>query len=157
MQLPNNGGLHRPSAIIGVGLLAVAAVTWMDARSMSIRASYGMGADAASYFVAVFLAVLGVGHFIAALRPGIEADQADWGAVAWVGLALLGLIGSIWLGLGFVLGATLLFALTARAFGRRALLVDMLIGLVVALGIFLVFNKLLKLALPAGPIEQLLF
>ena len=87
----------------------------------------------------------------------IEADQADWGAVAWVGLALLGLIGSIWSGMGFVLGSTLLFALTARAFGRRALLADFIIGLVISLLIFFVFNRLLKLALPAGPLEQLLF
>lgn len=153
--MPRTTGLHRPTAIIGVGLLAIAALTWMDARSMTIAANYGVGADAASYFVAAFLAVLGVGHLFAATRPGPDADEADWGAVAWITLALAGLIGSIWVGAGFILGSTLLFALTARAFGRRALPVDLLIGLVLATLIFLMFNKLLKLALPMGPLERL--
>lgn len=147
--------IHRPTAIIGIALFAIAAVTWHDARSMTIRATYGVGADAASYLVAVFMAVLGLGHLVAALRPGIVADEADWGAVAWILLALAGLVGSIWAGLGFIIGSTLLFALTARAFGRRALLADAAIGLAISTGVFLMFNKLLKLSLPMGPIERL--
>ena len=84
-----------------------------------------------------------------------------WLAPGWrlgpaiVLLALVGLSGSIWLGLGFILGSTLLFAFTARAFGRRALLADLVIGVVIATLIFLMFNKLLKLALPMGPLERL--
>lgn len=148
-------GLHRPTAIIGVGLIAMAAITWFDARGMSIRSNYGVGADAASYFVAAFLAVLGAAHLVAALRPGITADDADWSGVAWIALALGGLIGSIWLGLGFILGSTLLFAFTARAFGRQALLADLVIGALISTGVFLMFNKLLQLALPTGPLERL--
>lgn len=153
--MPARNGIHRPTLLIGVGLFALAAVTWFDARGMSIRATYGMGADAASYFVAVFLAALGIGHLFAAMRPGIDAGETDWAAVMWVALAMAGLIGSIWVGLGFIIGSTLLFALTARSFGRRALPTDMVIGLVLATLVYLMFNKLLKLALPAGPLERL--
>lgn len=155
MSLTDRKGLNRPTAIIGVGLFALAAITWNDARSMTITANYGIGADAASYFVAAFLAVLGVGHLIAATRPGIETDECDWGAVAWIGLALLGLMGSIAFGFGFILGSTLLFAFTARAFGRRALIADLLIGFILSTLIFLMFNKLLQLALPMGPLEKM--
>jgi putative tricarboxylic transport membrane protein len=155
MNMTERSGLHRPTAIIGLGLFALAAITWNDARSMTIASNYGVGADAASYFVAAFLAVLGVGHLIAALKPGIEADECDWGAVAWIGLALLGLIGSIAFGFGFIIGSTLLFAFTARAFGRRALVVDLIIGFVLSTLIFLMFNKLLQLALPMGPLEKM--
>lgn len=155
MSLPGNSRLHRPTAAIGVGLIALAAITWFDARSMTIVSNYGVGADAASYFVAIVLAVLGVAHLARAFQPGIVADEADWGAVAWILLALGGLIGSIWAGLGFVLGSALLFAFTARAFGRRALLADLLIGAVIATLVFLLFNKLLQLALPQGPFERL--
>ena len=63
---------------------------------------------------------------------------------------------SIWLGGGFILGSTLLFAFTARAFGRKAILADVLLGFVLSLGIFFLFNKLLTLALPMGPLERLL-
>lgn len=155
MQPPARPGFHRPTLIIGVGLFALAAVTWFDARSMTIRANYGMGADAASYFVAAFLAALGAGHLIAAMRPGIRADDTDWAGVGWVMLALVGLIGSIWAGAGFIIGSTLLFAFTARSFGRRALPADLLIGLALSTLIFLLFNKLLQLALPMGPLERL--
>lgn len=155
MLQPSKARLHRPSLVIGVALFAVAVITFNDARGMNIRASYGMGADAASYFVAAFIGVLGVGHLIAALRPGIDADKADWKAFGWVSLALAGLIISIWLGGGFILGSSLLFVFTARAFGRKALIIDLLIGAVVAIGIFLLFNKLLTLALPMGPLERL--
>ncbi len=155
MFQPSNAGLHRPSLVIGVALFAIAAITFNDARGMNIRANYGMGADAASYFVAAFLAVLGLGHLFAAFRPGIAADKADWKAFGWVSLALAGLIGAIWLGGGFILGSTLLFAFTARAFGRKALIVDLVLGFAIAVGIFLLFNKLLTLSLPLGPLERL--
>ena len=155
MNQPGQSRLHRPTAIIGIGLIAVAAITWFDAKGMSIRSNYGVGADAASYFVAAFLAVLGVAHLVTAFRPGIVADEADWSAVAWIALALAGLIGSIWLGFGFILGSTLLFAFTARAFGRRAIIADLVFGTLISTGIFLMFNKLLQLALPAGPLERL--
>lgn len=148
-------GLNKPTMIIGVALLALAIITYFDARGMQIRANYGVGADFASYLVAVFLGVLGVGHLLTAFRPGVQTEDADWGAIMWITLALAGLAFSIWGGAGFILGSTLLFAFTARAFGRKALLVDLIIGASVATFIFLMFNKLLQLALPMGPLEQL--
>ena len=124
---------------------------------MDIRANYGIGADAASYLVAAVLALLGVGHLLAALiKPGDDPGPADWAGVTFIGIGLAGLIGAISLGGGFILGAALLFAFTARAFGRRALPVDLAIGFGLGLSIFLLFNKLLTLALPMGPLERLL-
>ncbi|MDF3606699.1 tripartite tricarboxylate transporter TctB family protein [Paracoccus sp. DMF-8] len=155
MTSTQDAGLHRPTLIIGLALFALAMITFHDAWNMKIRASYGMGADAASYFVAGFLGLLAIGHLIAAFRPQPEADAADWAGVIWVSLGLAGLTLSVWLGGGFILGSTLLFVLTARAFGRKAILTDLLIGLALGLGIFLLFNKLLTLALPAGPLERL--
>ncbi|MBD9529803.1 tripartite tricarboxylate transporter TctB family protein [Paracoccus sp. PAR01] len=148
--------LHKPTLTIGIALFAIALITWRDASTMQIRASYGMGADAASYFVAAFLAVLGGGHILAAFRWASEPGQSDWKAVGWVSLGLISLIGTLWLQIGFVAGSTLLFAFTARAFGRRALIADLILGFILATGIFLLFNKLLTLALPMGPFERLL-
>lgn len=155
MPAPTASGLHRPTLAIGIALFALAALTWNDAAGMKIRASYGMGADAASYFVAVFLALLGAGHLVAAFRWQADTSPSDWKAVGWVSLGLFSLIGALWFHLGFVLGSTLLFCFTARAFGRRALLADIALGFVIATGIFLLFNKLLTLALPMGPFERL--
>ncbi|WHO75834.1 tripartite tricarboxylate transporter TctB family protein [Rhizobium sp. BT03] len=147
---------NRPPVVIAVILFAIAAITYWDASHMTARAAYGMNASAASYFVALLFAVLGIGHLIAAFKPSdIEVGAADWRAVGWVGLALCGLIGSIWVGGGFIIGSTLLFALTARAFGRKAFLIDLCLGAGIGLAVFLLFNKLLTLALPQGPLERL--
>ncbi|WP_037470732.1 tripartite tricarboxylate transporter TctB family protein [Sinorhizobium fredii] len=147
---------YRPAAAVAMVLFTVAAVTYWDASQMTARATYGMGANAASYFICLFLAVLGIGHLFAAFQTsGIEAEDADWKAIGWIAVALSGLIGSIFLGAGFIQGSTLLFAFTARAFGRKALLADLAIGAVMGLIIFLLFNKLLSLALPQGPFERL--
>ncbi|OAP36754.1 tricarboxylic transporter [Sinorhizobium glycinis] len=147
---------NRPAVVAAMVLFTVAAVTYWDASQMTARATYGMGANAASYFICLFLAVLGVGHLFTAFQTSaVDAEDADWKAIGWIALALSGLIGSIWLGAGFILGSALLFAFTARAFGRKSLGVDLVIGVAMGLIIFLLFNKLLSLALPQGPFERL--
>ena len=155
--MPAPRPVHRPYLIIGLLLLAVAAVTAWDASRMQIRANFGVGADAASYLVAAMLVVLALCHVAAAFWGGaMTSDQVDLRAVGWVGIALASLIGAIWLGGGFILGSTLLFAFTARAFGRKALVADLLIGAVLALLVYLLFHGLLTLALPEGPLERLI-
>ena len=148
---------NKPALVVGVALLVVAGVTAYDASTMSVRATYGMGPQATSYLVAAILALLGLAHLPVALKPAdVEVEQADWKAVGWVALALGSLILCIAYGGGFVAGSTLLFLFTARAFGRRNIVADLVIGFVLALVIFLLFNKLLSLTLPMGPLERLL-
>lgn len=149
--------INWPYAVTGLMLLAVAAVTAWDASTMRIRANFGIGADAASYLVAGLLVVLAIGHFVGAVWGTTVIDEpVDYKAVGWIGIALASLIGTIWLGGGFIPATTLLFAFTARAFGRRAFLMDLLIGAVLALAVYLLFHGLLTLALPVGPLERLI-
>ena len=51
---------------------------------------------------------------------------------------------------GFVIAATVLFACVARGFGSRRVIRDLVIGLILALAIYLFFVKLLNVNLPAG-------
>ena len=51
---------------------------------------------------------------------------------------------------GFVVAGTVLFACVARGFGSRRIARDLAIGLVLTLGIYLFFVKLLNVGLPAG-------
>jgi putative tricarboxylic transport membrane protein len=153
----NNRRIERRSAFVGVLLFVIAVVTYWDASQMVVRAGYGIGANVTSYFVAVLFAVLAIGHFVGALKPAeYDVEAADWKAVGWIAIALTGLVASIWFGGGFILGSALLFAFTARAFGRFALPVDLCLGFAIGFGVFLFFNKLLTLALPMGPLERLL-
>jgi len=154
---PQTRSFNGPYVVVGVMLLALAALTAWDASTMRIRAQYGVGANAASYVVATFMSVLGLAHFLGAFRQIEGSDeQTDWKAIGWIALALAGLVGAIWFGGGFILGSTLLFALTARAFGRKALIIDLLIGAAIALLVYLLFHGLLTLSLPVGPLERLL-
>jgi putative tricarboxylic transport membrane protein len=57
---------------------------------------------------------------------------------------------------GFIAGTALLFAATATAFGRRAPVTDLAIGLALGAVVYLLFVKLLSLSLPMGPLERLL-
>ena len=58
---------------------------------------------------------------------------------------------------GFIPASALLFGMTARAFGQRPLWRNFAVGLGLALAIYFVFDRLLKLNLPGGPLERLIF
>ncbi|WP_105404635.1 tripartite tricarboxylate transporter TctB family protein [Neorhizobium sp. T7_12] len=152
------GSVRRPGRaplVVGIILLASAIVVALDANRIQGGFTYGISPAAVPYVIAGFLALLGIGHFIAAFRSeAAEVEAADWRAVSLVAGGLLGLMASIALGGGFIVGSALLFALTARSFGRGALLADLAIGAGLGLVIFLTFNKLLSLTLPMGPIEH---
>ena len=53
--------------------------------------------------------------------------------------------------LGFPVAAALAFALTARAFGSRRVLLDLAVGLGLGLACWLLFSRLLGLSLPGFP------
>jgi len=57
--------------------------------------------------------------------------------------------------LGFSIATGLLFAATAKGFGRGPLWQTVPIGIVFCFVLWIVFAKGLQLSLPAGPIERL--
>lgn len=149
-------GADKPALLVGVLLLAAAVIVGHDASQQTITSNYGLGPTAMPYVVCTGLTILGLSHFIVAFREGLpKPEAADRSALLWIAAGLTGLIASIALGGGFVLATTLVFACTARGFGRRAFVVDAIIGFVLGLAIFLIFSKLLTLILPAGPFERL--
>jgi putative tricarboxylic transport membrane protein len=142
--------------IIAAGLLGLAALCYWDAWEMGGGPSYSqVGPSVASRIVGAGLAVLGILNGLAALRGAVESEPHDLPAVAVIAGGFALLIAIIWLGGGFVPGMTVIFAATAWAFGRRAIVMDVIIGFVLALSVYLVFTKLLTLSLPAGPLESL--
>jgi putative tricarboxylic transport membrane protein len=107
--------------------------------------------------VATGLALLGIGNLIIAIRGELpHRETGDPKAILLIVGGLAALIAMIGFGGGFILGMTILFAMTAAAFGRRAFLTDLAIGFGLGLVVYLLFVKLLTLSLPVGPIERLL-
>jgi putative tricarboxylic transport membrane protein len=149
--------VDRAGLAIAAALLAAAGVVLWDMSQLQITSVYGVGPKAMPIVVASGLALLSIGNLIMALRGDLpDREPADLRPILLILGGLAGLIVLIGNGGGFIPATTLLFVATAAAFGRRALYVDVLIGLVLATVVYLVFAKLLTLSLPAGPLERLL-
>lgn len=142
-------------AIAGI-LLALALLVFWDTNRLELNAVYGVGPKAMPYMVASGLAVLALGNAVLALKGALPArESVDFTAIALILGGLAALIGLIALGGGFIPATAVLFAAVATAFGRRAFLTDLLIGLVLGVCTYVLFAKLLALTLPTGPLERL--
>jgi putative tricarboxylic transport membrane protein len=154
---PGARHVDHAGLVIALMLAAVAAVLVWDANQLQSNTTYGMGPQVMPVVIAVGLGILAIGNLIEALRGNLPPrESADPKAVLLIlaGLALL--IAIIGLGGGFILATTALFVTTSTAFGRRAILADLAIALVMTTLIYLAFDRLLTLSLPAGPLERLL-
>ncbi|MEH2624460.1 putative tricarboxylic transport membrane protein [Bradyrhizobium sp. AZCC 1719] len=156
-QLPASRRIDPAGLVIAAALAVLAAVLVWDASRLSSTSMYGMGPEAMPVVVAVGLGILAIANLIDTLRGNLPPrESADPKPVLLIlgGLALL--IAIIGLGGGFILATSALFVTTSAAFGRRALLADLVIALVMTTLIYLAFDRLLTLSLPAGPLERLL-
>lgn len=142
--------------VVGLALLALAAVVAFDASRLPAASLYGVGPAAAPMIVAAGLVALGLATLVAAWRAApVAAPSVDAGPVFAIMGGLAVLIALVALGGGFVIGFTALFAATAWAFGNRKLHRDIAIGFALSFAIYLAFTKLLALTLPQGPFERL--
>jgi putative tricarboxylic transport membrane protein len=149
--------VDRAGIVIAVALAALAAVLVLDALRIQANVVYGLGPQAMPIIVAIGLAILAAGNLINALSGGdVEPEDMDFRPVLLILAGLAMMIAIIGLGGGFIPAMTALFATTATAFGRRAIVADLIIGFVIATIIYLAFSKLLTLGLPEGPLERLL-
>jgi putative tricarboxylic transport membrane protein len=152
------GGPDRATLVVALILFGLAAALFHEASVISGAVNYGVGPGAALKIVGGGLAFLGLCSVVSAFRnTGIARPDAMNAGPVWIILAAcVAMIICINFGGGFILGTTILFAATATAFGRRAYLADIGIGLVTAILIYLMFSKLLTLTLPQGPLERLI-
>ena len=156
-QGPASRRVDTAGVVIALALAALAAVLVWDASQLQSNNPYGMGPHVMPVVIAVGLGILAIGNLIEALRGNLPARESADPKAVWLilgGLALL--IAIIGLGGGFILATTALFVTTSRAFGRRAVLADLAIALVLTSLIYFAFDRLLTLSLPAGPLERLL-
>ncbi|MCC8976150.1 tripartite tricarboxylate transporter TctB family protein [Bradyrhizobium brasilense] len=149
--------VDRAGVVIAAALAGLAAVLVWDASKLPSTTMYGMGPEAMPVVIAIGLVILAIGNLIDALRGKLPPRESMDPKPVWLiigGLALL--IAIIGFGGGFILATSALFVTTSAAFGRRAVLADTAIALVITTLIYLAFDKLLTLSLPAGPLERLL-
>ncbi|CAN7319661.1 tripartite tricarboxylate transporter TctB family protein [Pararhizobium sp. LjRoot255] len=146
----------RAALVIAVFLAALAGLIFWDASRLASMGGYsGIGPATIPFVIAGGLLILAVWTVFEALRGDFPArDRQEFGPVVWIvgGLAAQMLLLKI---LGFSIATGLLFAATAAAFGKRKLWMTVPIGILLCLGIWLIFAGLLQLSLPAGPLEHL--
>jgi putative tricarboxylic transport membrane protein len=141
---------------IGVGLGVIAAVVAFNTSGLGGGAYSRVGPAAFPYAMAVALAGLSLWTIVAALRGNFPDRDHDEGApIVWIvgGLAAQMLLLD---SAGFSIATGILFAATARAFGRGPLWKTIPLGIVISFAVWALFTLVLKLSLPAGPLEQLI-
>lgn len=161
MNRPANTTGRRPDGaafIIAAALAALGAVLIWQGAAIPDKGGYaGIGSGTLPQFIGYGLIVLAAGHVIVAIRHGAASRATPHiGPVIWV-IAGLSLQLVLLHPLGFSIAAAVLFACTAAGFGKRNLTLTLPIGLVLALVIYGVFDQLLRLKLPAGLLENLIF
>ncbi len=144
--------------VIAVFLIAVAVVVFWDASHLKTIAQYDrIGPSTVPKVVALGLFCLGIWTAVEGWRGAFpEREQQEVAPVIWV---VAGLAGQMLLlrTAGFSIATGLLFALTARGFGKRQIWISLPVGIVMSFIVWAIFSQLLQLTLPAGPLEHLFF
>jgi putative tricarboxylic transport membrane protein len=154
IRSPAEVALSLGVVALGAGVLAVTA-------SLPSEGGYaGIGPNFIPAVVGAGIILLGVWLSIEAFTGGWrkrseESEPFEPFPFLWVSAGLfahMALIG--WA--GFVIAGTVLFACVARGFGSRRMVRDLIIALLLSVGIFLFFVKLLNVNLPAGWLAPIL-
>jgi putative tricarboxylic transport membrane protein len=152
---------------LSVGVLALGVGVALTTAQLPSEGGYGkVGPNFMPGVVAAGLIVLGLWLAWEAFAGGwkhVPPDDArergehafDAAAFAWVSAGLFAHMALIGMA-GFVIAGTVLFVLVARGFSSRRPARDAAIGVLLSLGVYLFFVKLLNVNLPAGWLAPLL-
>ncbi len=158
-DLGHSSEARRPdrAALVIAALLVAAsiAITWSTALTGGVAGYSPVGPKTFPYIIAAFLFGLGVLTAVEAWRGDFpEREPQAFGPMAWIigGLVIQMLTMK---SVGFSIATGLLFAATAKGFGRGPLWMTVPIGIVFSFVVWLIFAKGLQLSLPAGPFEKL--
>jgi len=157
IDTPSHRRPDRAAMAIGVALLVLGLLVGWDASHVGGGAYARVGPATVPYLISAVLVALSIWTMVEAWRGDFpEREHDEFAPIVWIvgGLAAqLILLNTA----GFSIATGLLFAATARAFGRRKLWMTIPIGILLCFAIWILFTQVLRLALPAGPLERLFF
>jgi putative tricarboxylic transport membrane protein len=149
---------NRAAFVIAVGLAALGALLIWEGGRIPDKGGYaGIGSGDMPVIIGWGLVGLAVWHVAAGLRQSGAAPLRQHSVPLILILSGLALQLVLLKPLGFAIASGVLFACTAAAFGKRNLLFTLPVGVGFALLIYDLFDQLLRLNLPAGPLETLIF
>ena len=146
----------RAALLIAAAMFILAAALYWDSTRLGGVASYArIGPQLAPQVVALCLAGLGVWTLVAAFRGDFPArEPQELRPVLWIVAGLIGQLVLLRLA-GFSIATGVLFGFVAYGLGRRPLWLGIPVGVILALGMWLIFARGLALNLPAGPLEAI--
>ncbi|WP_374394761.1 tripartite tricarboxylate transporter TctB family protein [Tabrizicola sp.] len=144
--------------VIAAGLAGLAAMILVDAAGLKQDGGYaGVGPADVPRIIAYCLLGLAVMTVVAGLKGDLPHPPRQAPApLLWIMGGLVGQLALLHVA-GFILSGALLFGMTARGFGQRPLWKAVAVGLLLSFVIYGVFDRILKLNLPGGPLEMLIF
>ncbi|MBD0413421.1 tripartite tricarboxylate transporter TctB family protein [Oryzicola mucosus] len=146
----------RAALAIAAALAVVAIViAWSTSQAGGVAGYSPVGPKTFPYIIAGGMFLLSLCTAIEAWRGNFPAREAqNIPPMLWVlgGLAVQMLSMKT---VGFSIATGLLFAATAKGFGKGPLWMTVPIGIVFAFLVWVMFAKGLQLTLPAGPLERL--
>jgi putative tricarboxylic transport membrane protein len=150
---PLGAALVIAAALAGLGVIML-----LDSSRIAEVGGYSqVGPATVPRIIAFCLLGLAVWTVVAGIRGDVaRPDPQQFGPLFWItgGLAAQLLLLNV---AGFSIATGILFAATARAFGKQKLLTSLAIGIVFSFVVWAIFSQLLQLNLPAGPLERLFF
>lgn len=155
---PNLSRRPDGAALVIAAILAVIAgvIIWQTGLMRVAPVQQRVGPTVFPYIIAGGLLLLSLGTLVSAMRRGFpERSDDNYGPIMWI---VGGLVGQMLLlsWAGFSIATGVLFAFTAKGFGRGPLWKTIPIGAVFAFIVWFIFAKGLQLSLPAGPLERLI-
>lgn len=141
--------------VVAALLIAIAALIVWDTSRLGAGGAYArIGPQTVPLVIALCLAGLAIWTAIEAIRGDFpEREPQDFAPALWI---IGGLVVQMALlrAAGFTIATGLLFAMTARGFGRVNLALALVAGLVFAGFVWFVFARLLQLSLPRATVED---
>lgn len=155
--------MHRQPAwddmAVGLGVCVLALVVGWQTTLIPDNAVYAkVGPKVIPWLATSVLGVLGVALTFQGWRGGWDNGEAGALDYRSLGILLLGLVLNVTLidVAGFIIASTVLFLLTARAFGSRHILRDAAIGFVLTTIAYIGFDRVLGYRIGSGLIERFL-
>lgn len=149
---PDRAGLVIAAVLVLAGLV----IGMSTMRAGGVMGYSPVGPKTVPWIIAGAFVVLGALTAVEAWRRDFpEREAQDWPPMVWV---VGGLVAQLLTmkSLGFSIATGLLFAATAKGFGRGPLWFTVPVGIVFSFVIWLIFARGLQLSLPAGPLERLI-
>ncbi len=150
---PDGAAFIVAALLAGLGGLLI----WQGAVIPDKGGYAGVGSGDAPVFVGVCLWLLSLTHVWKGLRHSAQGVPRQKPVPVLFIIAGLALQMILLHPVGFSIASGLLFACTAAAFGMRRFVISLPVGFACALIVYGVFDQLLKLNLPAGFPENLIF